>query len=321
MKKILSKDDVTLYWGDAIECIKEIPDNQIQAVITSPTYWGKRQFTKDPKEFGSEKLDDYVEKNVTLYSNLLKKMKEDGSLFVVIQDTYMGSGVSRSHHNHWENNKDPSYRRVGLDSKGQGNTSSVTAHHPIIKNKSLSGIPYRIALKLVDMGYIWRQQIIWEKPNPMPENIKDRVRQSAEYILHFTKKGKYKFNQKHFMVQGENGKLRLDNQVWVASPEPAKNHTATFPSKVVKRLFFAVTDPGDVVFDPFIGSGTMYNLCIQNNRKFIGCDINKEFVVKIADQIKKTIPLDRYLQQPTKILKNSRRISRSNKVQRSSIIT
>ncbi len=285
MELMYSDDKIKLFDGDVFECLSHLPKNTIQAVITSPTYWGKRNFTGDKKEFGSEKLEEYIDKNVNLFSSLLRIMKDDGSIFIVIQDSYMGSGVSRSHHNHWEHNKDISYRRYGLDSNGQGNTSSVTAGHATIKNKSLCGIPYRIAIKLVDMGFIWRQQIIWEKPNPMPENVKDRARQSAEYILHFTKKGNYKFNSEHIMVMGQNGKLRLDNQVWIASTEPKPNHTATFPSKIVKRLLLTVTDEGDTVFEPFLGSGTMLDLCIAYNRKFIGCDINKKFIKETIEKL------------------------------------
>ena len=283
MKKMHEDGKMTLFWGDVFDCIKELPKNEIQAVITSPTYWGKRQFTNDKNEFGSEKLEEYVNRNVRLFSELLTLMKDGGSIFVVIQDTYMGSGVSRSHHNHWENNKDPSYRRAGLDSERQGNKSAVTAHHSVIKNKSLCGIPYRIALKLVDMGFIWRQQIIWEKPNPMPENIEDRVRQSAEYILHFTNKGKYKFNPEAIMINGHSGKPRLPNQVWTASTEPKENHTATFPSKVVEKLLLSVTDKNDTVFEPFLGSGTTAVACKQLNRKFIGFEKELEYC-KIAEK-------------------------------------
>jgi hypothetical protein len=287
MEKIYSDERADLYWGDIFECLEYLPKDTIQAAITSPTYWGKRAFTIDKREFGSEKLEEYVNKNVRLYSSLLDLMKDGCSLFFVMQDSYMGSGVSRSHHNHWEHNIDPSWRRIGTDSQGQGNVSSVTAHHKIIKNKSLSGTPYRIALKLVDMGYIWREQIIWEKPNPMPENIKDRVRQSAEYIFHFTKCGKYKFNPKPMMVRGKSsGRLRLDNQVWIIPSEPKKSHTATFPSKLVERLMLAVTDEGDIVLDPFLGSGTMLDVSLKNQRKFIGCDINKDFIIRAAKRAK-----------------------------------
>lgn len=289
MKEIFLSDSIKLYHEDVFECVKHIPEGTIQTVITSPTYWGKRQFTKDKREFGSEKLEEYIDKNVRLFSTILNLMKKEGSLFIVIQDSYMGSGISRSHHNHWENNKDPSYKRLGIDSMGQGNTSSVTAKHDIIKNKSLCGIPYRIAIKLVDMGFIWRQQIIWEKPNPMPENIIDRTRQSAEYILHFTKSGKYKFNPKAIMINGISGKPRLPNQTWIASTEPKEGHTATFPSKVVEKLLLATTDKNDVVFEPFLGSGTMMDLCIKHNRRFIGCDIAKDFVVEAKKRIESSL--------------------------------
>ena len=295
MKLTLDEEECKLYLGNAIDCVRDIPQNTIQAVITSPTYWGKRQFTNESEEFGKEKLEEYLEKNIELYTAILEKMKDTGSLFIIIQDSYMGSGVSRSHHNHWENNIDPSWKRVGTDSKAQGNTSSVTAHHKIIKNKSLVGIPYRIAIALVDKGFIWREQIIWEKPNPMPENIQDRVRQSCEYILHFTKNGKYKFNNKHFMITGTTGKPRLDNQVWNVSPSPKKGHSATFPEKIVSRLMLSVTDRDDVVFEPFLGSGTMLELALKHGRKFIGCDINQEFVKNGKKLFKQRSTIDKFV--------------------------
>ena len=295
IRPLYNKDGIELFGGDVFDCLKVIPKNVIQTTITSPTYWGKRRFTHDKREFGSETLEDYIDKNVKLFSSILELMKDGGSLFVVIQDTFMGSGVSRSHQNYWSKNQDPSYKRVGLDSKGQGNTSSVTAHHPIIRNKSLSGIPYRIALKLVDMRYTWREQIIWEKPNPMPENVQDRVRQSAEYILHFTKNGKYKFNPEPFMVKTKDGGMRMDNQVWVIPPEHKEGHTATFPSKLVKRLLLATSDEGDTVFEPFLGSGTMLDLCLETNRRFIGCDINKTFIDEAIKKLRQRSKLTSFV--------------------------
>ncbi|MCY4560933.1 MAG: site-specific DNA-methyltransferase [Flavobacteriaceae bacterium] len=283
--EVYSDNRIRLFHNDVLKILDDLPENEIQAVVTSPTYWGKRQFTDDQNEFGCESLENYVERNVLLYSTLLSKMKQGGSIFVVIQDSYMGSGVSRSHHNHWISGDD--YKRNGIDSSRQGNTSSVTARHKKIKNKSLCGVPYRIALKLVDMGFVWRQQIIWQKPNPMPENVQDRAWQSVEYILHFTNHGKYKFNKELFSVSGANGKLRLPSQVLVSASEPKPGHSATFPKKVVERLLLTVTDENDVVFEPFLGSGTMLELAIKHNRKFIGCDICKDFLVHAIDIIKK----------------------------------
>ena len=269
-------DRIRLFCGDVLRIVDSLPYQEIQTVVTSPTYWGKRQFTDDESEFGCESLERYVERNVTLYSSLLDKMRVGGSIFLVIQDSFMGSGVSRSHHNHWINGDE--FKRNGIDSTRQGNTSSVTASHKTIKNKSLCGIPYRIALELVDRGYIWRQQIIWQKPNPMPENVSDRTWQSVEYILHFTNASKYKFNKSALLVKGANGKLRLPGQVMVAAPEPRAGHSATFPTKIVEKLLLSSSDEDDVVFEPFLGSGTMLRLSLQHRRRFIGCDICTEFV-------------------------------------------
>ena len=289
--EVYSKNGVRLFHSDVLKILDDLPENDIQAVITSPTYWGKRQFTDDQNEFGCESLEDYVDRNVLLYSSLLSRMKQGGSVFVVIQDSYMGSGVSRSHHNHWISGNE--YKRNGLDSLRQGNTSSVTARHSKIKNKSLCGLPYRIALELIDLGFIWRQQIIWQKPNPMPENVQDRAWQSVEYILHFTNHGRYKFNKKPFLVTGANGKPRLPSQVLVASPEPKPGHSATFPKKVVERLLLTVTDKNDLVFEPFLGSGTMLELALKHERRFIGCDICQDFLdhaIGIAESASPTVP-------------------------------
>jgi len=281
---ILDHKSSSIFHADALDLIDHLPDNSIQTVITSPTYWGKRRFSDDKREFGSEPFSEYIEKNVTLYSKILKKLTDAGSLFIIIQDSYMGSGISRSHHNHWEKNKNPEYIRDGLSAQVQGNRSSVTAKHSVISNKSLCAIPYRIAIKLVDQGYIWRQQIIWEKPNPMPENVKDRLRQSCEYILHFVKSRVYKFHPSYLQIQGQTGKLRMMNQVWIATPEPKKGHTATFPTKIVEKLLLATSDVGDLVFEPFLGSGTMYDLALKHNRRFIGADISLNLLLRFLKQ-------------------------------------
>ena len=282
---IFDRKTSSIFQADALDLIEYLPDNSIQTVITSPTYWGKRKFSDDEREFGSESLNEYIDKNVKLYSKILKKLKDTGSLFIVIQDSYMGSGISRSHHNHWEKNKNPEYIRDGLSSQVQGNISSVTAKHSVIANKSLCAIPYRIAIKLVDQGYIWRQQIIWEKPNPMPENVKDRLRQSSEYILHFVKSRIYKFNSSYLQIKGKNGKLRMMNQVWIATPEPKKGHTATFPTKIVEKLLLATSDEGDIVFEPFLGSGTMYDLSMKHKRCFIGADISLTLLILFLKRV------------------------------------
>ncbi|MBS7657223.1 hypothetical protein KEJ33_04790, partial [Candidatus Bathyarchaeota archaeon] len=97
MEEMYSDETVKLYWGDVFDCLELLPKDTIQAVITSPTYWGKRRFTNDKREFGSEKLEDYVDKNVKLFSSLLNLMKDGGSVFIVMQDNYKGRRALQSH--------------------------------------------------------------------------------------------------------------------------------------------------------------------------------------------------------------------------------
>ncbi|MBI5347336.1 MAG: site-specific DNA-methyltransferase [Candidatus Aenigmarchaeota archaeon] len=278
MKEIHLDDKVKLYYGDVFECLEILPKNTIQTIITSPTYWGKRQFTNDEREFGKESLEQYIHRCVSLFSNLLDLIKENGSLFFIMQDSRMGSGISRTQHFSDKFFREhPSWKRNGNSKEVHGNRSKVTAHHNIIKNTSWCGIPFKIANELVDKGYIWRDYIIWEKPNPMPDKIVNRVRQSAEYVFHFVKNKSYKYNPKEISVIGKSGRPRPMNQVWTEAPNPEVSHSATFSPVVVERLLKATTDIGDWVFDPFVGSGTLLKLCLKNDRRFIGCDINSEF--------------------------------------------
>jgi DNA modification methylase len=278
MKEIHSDNIVKLYSGDVFECLKVLPKDTIQTVITSPTYWGKRQFTDDEREFGKESLEQYVDRCVELFSKLLDIIKEDGSLFFVMQDSRMGSGISRTHHfsdKFFQEN--PGWKRNGNSKGMHGNTSKVTARHEIIQNTSWCGIPFRIANELVNKSYIWRDFIIWEKPNPFPDKIVNRTRQSAEYIFHFVKNRSYKYHPEAISVMGVSGRPRPMNQVWRESSNINDSHSATFSPIVVKRLLKATTDVGDWVFDPFMGSGTTLDICLKNERRFIGCDINPEF--------------------------------------------
>jgi site-specific DNA-methyltransferase (adenine-specific) len=112
----------------------------------------------------------------------------------------------------------------------------------------------------------------------MPDKIVNRVRQTSEYIFHFVKNKKYKFHPEAISVPGKSGRLRPMNQVWNVTTKPKKAHSATFPPEIVDRLMMATTDEGDWILDPFMGSGTLLSVCQKRDRRFIGCDINSEFV-------------------------------------------
>ena len=282
--------ELQLYHGNALELIDQLPDNLIQTCITSPTYWGKRQFTDDPAEFGTESLEEYVDRNVTLYTKILQKLKPTGSLFVIMQDSYMGSGISRTQDTHWDTMKS-TWRRDGFDAEKQGNTTHNTVRHDTIQYKSLCGLPFRIANALVDRKFLWRQTLFWEKDNPQPDGSEDKCMTSVEYILHFTKSPKYTYYKKWFSeyCKTEPTKTRLRHQVWRCKVIPKANHTATFPNQIVKPLLLGTSDPHDTIFEPFLGSGTMMELALRHNRKCIACDINQEFVMNMIQQEKSNL--------------------------------
>lgn len=284
LRVALKGDGELLLEGDAFELLQtELRLPEIQTIVTSPTYWGKRQFTEDPREFGKEPLETYVERCTRLFSGLMDLLREDGSLFFVMQDSRMGSGISRTQHFSDEFfRKNPGWMRNGNSQHAQGNTSKVTASHPEISNASWCGIPFRIAAGLTDKGWVWRDLIIWDKPNPMPDKHRNRMRQSSEFIFHFTKGTAYKYHPEAVSIPGGSGRPRLMNQVWNDPVRPTPGHSATFPSSIVRRLVLATTDPEDWVLDPMMGSGTVFRVCRETNRKFVGCDLNSEFVESVA---------------------------------------
>lgn len=289
IQSVFRDERTVLFSGDSMDLLeKDVILPQIQTIITSPTYWGKRQFTDDEREFGKEPIEQYLNKCVELFSGLLNLIKEDGSLFFIMQDSRMGSGISRTQHFSDKFFKEhPDWKRNGNSKEADGNTSKVTAHHDIIKNTSWCGIPFRIANELVNRGYIWRDFIIWEKPNPMPDKIKNRVRQSSEYVFHFVKNKSYKYHPEAISIIGKSGKPRPMNQVWTEAPQSNHSHSATFSPTIVERLLKATTDEEDWVLDPFMGSGTLLKVCIKNKRRFVGCDLNPEFV-EICKKISKS---------------------------------
>ena len=174
--------------GNNIDTLKTLPDNSVHCCITSPPYFNLRNYGEYAEQIGLEESPEiYIEKLICVFKEVYRVLKEDGTCWVNIGDSYNGSG------------------------KNNGNTktlynkqSSNTASHNVkplqlkfLSQKSLIGIPWRFAFAMMEMGWILRQDIIWAKPSPMPESVIDRFCKSHEYIFLFTKKTKYYFDHKH----------------------------------------------------------------------------------------------------------------------------
>lgn len=186
--------------GDCIEILKSIPDNTVDVCVTSPPYYGLRDYGVDGQIGLEETPEAYIEKLTAVFSEVKRVLKDDGTLWLNIGDSYWGSG-SRGYD---FTGKFTEASKIQSGSKGTTdlhNIPKLTGNTNGIKNKDLIGIPWMLALALRADGWYLRQDIIWAKPNPMPESVKDRCTKSHEYIFLLSKQPHYYFN--HEAIQEE----------------------------------------------------------------------------------------------------------------------
>lgn len=296
-----------IYQGDCLEVLKTFPDECVDCVITSPPYWGLRDYGVDG-QLGLEKTpEEYVSKLVLIYREVKRVLKKEGTCWLNLGDSYMsGGGASR----HW-GYTDPKYK----NGRKVEHFEPTAFPHKTIKPKDLVGIPWRVAFALQADGWWLRQDIIWHKPNPMPESVTDRCTKSHEYIFLLTKSSKYyfdneiikepqsdnpnsiarrnstprsmaiKYKSKPFGVKEypkENYILpngRNKRSVWTITTQPyPEAHFATFPKNLIKPMIKAGCPKGGVVLDHFIGSGTTALVARELQRNFIGIELNSEYI-------------------------------------------
>ena len=344
--------------GNVLDRIKDLQDNSIQCVVTSPPYWGLRDYGTAAWEGGYKNCDhridranrkvtkktninqnkqnsvsgefisdgnscpkcgairkdnqlglestpeEFVENLVKVFREVKRVLKDDGTVWLNLGDSYNGSGGACG-----------DYNKGGLK-EGQPKYGRKFTNN--LKPKDLVGIPWRVAFALQADGWYLRQDIIWHKPNPMPESVRDRCTKAHEYIFLLSKSAKYKFNQmledlkpstfndKRLFngdyteqrrdrnypgnAQQGSGMLRpTDGQankrsVWRINTKPYKEaHFAVFPEELPTLCIKAGSEEGDVVLDPFFGSGTTGWVAQRLGRKWIGIELNPEYI-KIAEK-------------------------------------
>jgi site-specific DNA-methyltransferase (adenine-specific) len=166
------------------------------------------------------------------------------------------------------------------DKKNPNRAMSVRPDNPPgLKDKDLIGIPWRLALALQTDGWFLRSDVIWHKPNAMPESVKDRPTRAHEYIFMFTKEEKYAYYADAVLEAAEDGGTRNRRTVWSVNTSPTNgNHIASFPEELVEPCILAATKPGEFVLDPFFGCGTVGLVSQRLNRRFIGIELNPEYI-------------------------------------------
>ena len=341
----------TILQGDVIERLKDIEDNTIQCVVTSPPYWGLRDYgtatwiggdedcshkreskksektitghknfeemngvgdaiyktkchrcgaTREDEQLGLEETpEEYVSNMVKVFREVKRTLKDDGTLWLNLGDSYSSGGRSTTTNQTLRGNND----------------YGVTRPKPSenIKPKDLIGIPWRVAFALQQDGWYLRQDIIWHKPNPMPESVTDRCTKSHEYIFLLTKSANYYYDAESIKEPAQNwgtrdrsnfrngtkDKLLIHNglkdanfaelgrnkrSVWKINTKPYKDaHFAVFPEKLPKLCIQAGSKKGDIVLDPFFGSGTTGFVAQRLYRKWLGIELNPEYI-KIANK-------------------------------------
>ncbi len=221
---------------------------------------------REDEQLGLEETpENYINNMVKVFRLVRKLLTDDGTLWVNIGDSY-SSGK----------------RKSTTSQSLRGNTKYGVTRPPVIegiKQKDLIGIPWMLAFALRADGWYLRQDIIWHKPNPMPESVKDRCTKSHEYIFLLSKSPKYYFDYESIKESTVDltGK-RNKRDVWTVNVKPYKDaHFAVFPKELIDPCIKAGCPDGGIVLDPFMGSGTTAEVAVENNKKYLGCELNDTY--------------------------------------------
>ena len=256
--------------GDSAEVVKTLPDNFYATCITSPPYWGLRDYGYQSQIGAELELDDYINNLVQIFRHVRQKLKEDGTLWLNVGDSYTSGNRNT---------------RAG-DKKNPARIMSYRPRTPKgLKPKDLIGLPWRLAFALQQDGWYLRSDIVWNKPNCQPESVKDRPTQSHEYVFLFSKNPKYFYDSESIREPANTkGNYRNRRTVWSINTEPfPEAHFATFPEELIKPMILATTHENDFVLDPFFGSGTVGVSCKKNNRNYHGIELKDDYI-KIAEK-------------------------------------
>ena len=311
-------------FGDCRETMRRWANEGIKAqtCVTSPPYFGLRDYGHDGQLGLEQTPDEYVANMVEVFRCVRDVLSDDGTLWLNIGDSYASYRDGKA---------TPDSTRGAttgtLVPKGSArNRMSSTFAGTNIKHKDLIGIPWRLAFALQTDGWYLRQDIIWHKPNPMPESVRDRCTKAHEYVFLLSKSDKYFFNKEGMQeaaVGGSKGAassfkrtnskrgladvcpaspmpthrsdrkdVRYDGptrnrrSVWTVATRPYKGaHFATFPPDLIEPCIMAGSAAGGIVLDPFMGSGTTAAVAIQNNRQYLGCELNPEYLALQNERI------------------------------------
>ncbi|HTN02199.1 MAG TPA: site-specific DNA-methyltransferase [Planctomycetaceae bacterium] len=254
----------TIFQGDSLHVLYHLPARSVRSVVTSPPYWGLRDYGIDGQIGLEETLPQFINRLIAVFSEIKRVLTDDGTLWLNIGDGYTSGNRG--------------YRAA--DKKNPARAMSVRPDTPDgLKPKDLMGIPWRLAFALQQDGWYLRSDIVWNKPNAMPESVKDRPTRSHEYVFMFSKSENYFYDYQALREPTPDGKLRNKRSVWNVNTQPTQGaHFATFPPALIEPCILASSEPGDFVLDPFLGSGTTALVAHRLNRQYVGIELHPEYI-------------------------------------------
>jgi DNA modification methylase len=355
--------EATILVGDVRQRLSDIADSSVQCCVTSPPYWGlrdygtgswdggdancdhqgkpmatkaninrncgtgndvknatAREFYKDvcgkcgairiDSQIGLEQTpDEYVAEMVSVFAEVRRVLRDDGTLWLNLGDSYVGYKGDNYLKNKTTSN-------LQLKSKVPLSHNIGTPQTSGLKSKDLVGIPWRVAFALQADGWYLRQDIIWHKPNPMPESVTDRCTKSHEYLFLLTKSAKYYFDNRAIAepakyagddrgargdtrrgtsmnsMSSATGETRNKRDVWTIATKPFRGaHFAVMPEALVEPCILASSKPDDLVLDPFTGSGTVAVVALKHGRNFVGVELNPEYAEIAKNRIESSQPM------------------------------
>lgn len=321
MKGRMELSDLTVLVGDCVAQMRTIESQSIHTCVTSPPYFGLRDYGHDGQIGLEDTPDAFVAKLVEVFREVRRVLRDDGTIWLNLGDSYaaqrggthqpaetLAGGVG---------GKSENGARVNRD-RHDGYNPTRFASRIGLKHKDLIGIPWRVAFALQADGWYLRQDIIWHKPNPMPESVTDRCTKAHEYVFLLSKGPRYYFDAEAIKeplapssvarlsqsnleqqvgssrvpgktngnMKAVGGSMRNKRSVWTVTTKPFKGaHFATFPPDLIEPCILAGAPKGGTVLDPFGGSGTTAGVALKHGRKAILCELNPEYAAMIPDRV------------------------------------
>ena len=306
--------------GDVRSRLQEIEANSVQTVITSPPYWGLRDYGNDGQLGLESTPQEFVKNLCQVFDEVWRVMKQDGTLWLNLGDSYASSRDSKAVPDSLRSGNETSVAKAA-------NRNPENLRNAGLKHKDLVGIPWRVAFALQERGWYLRQDIIWAKPNVMPESVRDRCTKSHEYLFLLTKQPRYYYDHiaikepvaavslqraksgwktdrpsaklgkegidvEEMGIRFVNPEGRNKRDVWFIPTGSFKGaHFAVMPEKLVEPCILAASKEGDTVLDPFTGSGTVAVVALRHRRNFVGVELNPEYAAIAEKRITESSPL------------------------------